>query len=635
MLSVAGVLLVLLAGPTLTLSPKKGPVGTTFTATGTGFVPGEQIKTYWDGAKLKGTFRVEADGTFEFPLQIPNGTSFGPHSLVVESVGASGNRAQATFTVIDPTTTTTSTTSPSTTSTTTANPTTTTTVAAGPAPKTTTATTSPSNTTSPTVTATTQAGVMAPVSDQNLDQGAWPGIAQAGTLGETTNTTLEGSDSGTPTAVAAAQGNGPDRQAATNGSDGSGGIGTLIAALLAIGAVGAFTFRYWVKSHAKPANPVLAPVPSDDDEEIHESMILAADVEGHAGNWAREMVDLSPPGELTAVVTTASGPVALGWVKTAGGRGQALAWKSQDGMHWEAVSALGVGGALLAIPWRQGVLLAATQESERRFETSCWWSSDGLEWEALGDGDESLSGVSLEGGTARGGVVVAWGRNADGPGVWHSSDGAHWQQCDLTGPVDLIESVGPAMIAFGHEPDGRRSFIAWSGDGVSWKEAPVEASRMFDGSSVATLMKLDGGVVVGGTDVMRGKAAIWVSDDARRWLRTPFEPETGTSIEHLAEVDGRFVAVGADVGSGRRGRGTVAVWVSDDAVSWERVEAGDLFANAIASAIAPMGESARVYGTMYVDTGEPVQEPVPVIWSGSIDPIEEQAVPVGATQESG
>ncbi len=253
---------------------------------------------------------------------------------------------------------------------------------------------------------------------------------------------------------------------------------------------------------------------------------------------------------------------------------------------------------------------------EARSSAGCVWECRGPTWRLLSDvTDPGLASLVFDGAVVHNDVVVAYGRNAETSGGWVSHDGANWERASFPGSVDLIASVPGALFGFGRDPIERRPVVARSVDGLSWSVLEEDASFVFEGAAIAATVGFEGGIVAAGTDIMRGSAAVWVSDDGNRWLRSPFQADVGTSIQHLVQVDDRLLAVGIDAGPRRTGRaGAVAIWESTDAVSWSRLHVPDLFSNATVSSVAGSDGNILLAGRLHEGPGSPWSEDVAVTW---------------------
>ena len=609
-LSIMAIVLALQAGPEVTVSPDSGLPGTRLAVVGSGFAPGERVKILWDGANLGGTVRVGSEGTFEYSGVVPDGATPGAHSIHAQAVGGGTSSAETAFTVESAvtTTSTTPTTTPTTTPPSTAAPTT-----AGQVTATTSATTD-EGASSPGGAGEDVSGAVAPepVTPDPVDEPAVGGQDTSSGVEDIDEDAGRSGGTARPGADERAQSSRP-----TGREAGGGTWGLLLVAFIIIGGAAVTGLLLWGRSKDEPSEQGEARDPAV-EEVAALPPLTAKNLEGQELGWSRHMMDLAPGGEITRVVATSAGLIAVGQITDADGSGEAAVWSSEDGFEWEGVARLGVSGALLAIPRHRGVLITASHKHERRMHTSCWHSEDGRDWQRLvDDSDQSLQGTSFAGGVATDEVVVAWGRDHDGPGVWHSRDGAQWQRAALSANIDLIASTEEGLLAFGRSPDGASPLVVSSPDGVTWDEVGRDSHAGFGGISAAALVSFQGGMVVAGTDLMQSVGAILVSDDAASWHRVPLEPGVGTSIEHLAVVDGRLVALGADTGRRNGGRGRVVAWESRDAVSWTRMQVTQLFADSVAHSAIASEQSLRVFGALRDHREGADADTVPIGWEWS------------------
>jgi hypothetical protein len=318
-------------------------------------------------------------------------------------------------------------------------------------------------------------------------------------------------------------------------------------------------------------------------------------------------------GRLIAAVGVEEGFVGVGC--TTDDEEQVAVWVSRSGAGWEGRALLEPGRATAVVRWRGGMLMLGTLTT-MPLTAGAWWSGDGAQWRRLTAADDPmLAGISFEGAAATAETVITFGRGPRGPGAWFTTEGHDWQPSTLQAGIDLIASVPGGLVAFGRHVDERRPLLALSPDGISWTEPAADSMFMLEGIAMASLLPFGGGLVAAGTDKMKGAATVWVSDDGYRWHRTPFEPEAGTSIEHLAAVDGQLVAVGSDAGRRRTGRpSSLAVWESTDGVKWDRVGSESLFATARATTVASNSTRVIICGVLAAGYGSPWTEPVPVTW---------------------
>ena len=185
-----------------------------------------------------------------------------------------------------------------------------------------------------------------------------------------------------------------------------------------------------------------------------------------------------------------------------------------------------------------------------------------------------------------------------------------WRESDDLGAVDLVANSGGSFVAFGRRGLSRPS-VAYSEDGISWNESNVGDPVVFEGARMVAAVPFKGRFVAAGTDIMRGAAATWTTEDGQHWDRTAL-PSTGSAhVVDLILADERLLVVGGVRNAGRK---SVAVWESRDGVSWRSVGATTLFADSSANGVGVVGDSIVVCGTLYVESEDAPPEPVPVTW---------------------
>jgi hypothetical protein len=401
-------------------------------------------------------------------------------------------------------------------------------------------------------------------------------------------------------------------------------------AALALGAVFLFALRRRSKREKDSAPP--PPAPAVEDVAVAAPLIAAGGQAGD-GDWTRDLLTLDPPGAIDGIVAGSDRLVGFGQAASGNGdAAQAAVWDSSDGIDWRRVATLGPGIARLAVPWLDGFLVAAVHGVDEGIGTTCWWIDGAGEASEQTGGEEPLRGV-VEGGTAIDGMAILWGKVSEGPRVWVAEDGATWRESDLQGAVDLVANSGGSFVAFGRRRLSRPS-VAYSADGISWNESNVDDPIVFEGARMVAAMPFKGRFVAAGTDIMRGAAATWTTEDGRHWNRTAL-PSTGSAhVVDLILSDDRLLVVG---GVRYGGRKSVAVWESRDGVSWRSAGTPKLFADASASGAAVVGDSIVVSGTLYVENDDAQLERVPVSWrsrvSGNGGPPAEQPVSQSATED--
>jgi hypothetical protein len=291
--------------------------------------------------------------------------------------------------------------------------------------------------------------------------------------------------------------------------------------------------------------------------------------------------------EMTAVVRLSNG--AFVSVGTAEAGSAPLAWRSDDGSHWDAVEvpnpglagmrdvALGPDGRLVAVGYRGGS--SAGDGSTQRAQV--WTSADGgASWTEIPEQD-GFVGSSMNAVTVSSdGGWVAVGADATEPRglTWTSPDGANWTRSpDLDTFVeaellDVTAGAGgdPAFIAVGGSPIIQGT-IWVSDDGVEWTQTAggAAADPAFNNSSIQAVTAGGPGYVAAGltVEVASFDAAFWTSTDGLIWIPAA-DPEGADEqpiYDLAATPDGGLVAVG--FGLLQRG----SVWSSADGTDWTEI----------------------------------------------------------------
>lgn len=258
-----------------------------------------------------------------------------------------------------------------------------------------------------------------------------------------------------------------------------------------------------------------------------------------------------------------------------------------------------------------------------------WTKLDDVTGALSGPGDQFLQAVTVGGpgliavGAVCDGYCPYWPEEAHwSAAVWTSSDGTAWQRVPHdeaifggAGDQMMLDVVagGPGYVAVGfshlesvagYVGDGTLDAAVWvSPDGLSW-EIVSDPDGVFTGPLDERMDAVTAGgpgLVAAGT--IGNEAAIWTSPNGLDWTRivdedfvpaTPPDGVEGTEFIQIHDVvakGSRLVAVGVDW-SGYYGDDfqvqpnlkdpieqlvwpRAAVWVSSDAVSWDRVGIGD------------------------------------------------------------
>jgi len=356
-----------------------------------------------------------------------------------------------------------------------------------------------------------------------------------------------------------------------------------------------------------------APPPTIDDMAVVAPLAAGA-VQAGYGDWTRDRLTLDPPGAFDGIVADSDRLIGFGHTADANGDpAPAAVWQSSDGIGWRSVAMLDPGIARVAIPWRDGLLVAAAHGLDERVATACWWVDSASTASEPTCGEEPLPGV-VEGGVASDDVAVMWGRGSQGPRVWVTEDGATWRQSDHQGAVDLVANSGGNFVAFGRRGSSSPS-VAFSTDGVSWSESAVSNPGVFEGARMVAAMSFEGLFVAAGTDIMRDVPAIWTTEDGHQWHRTALPSAGSAHVVNLVGAGDRLLAVGGVRNGSRK---VVAVWESLDAISWRSVAPTELFADSSADGMAVVGDSIVVCGTHYVERDDGQLESVPVTWRSQV-----------------
>jgi hypothetical protein len=291
--------------------------------------------------------------------------------------------------------------------------------------------------------------------------------------------------------------------------------------------------------------------------------------------------------EMTAVVRLSNGSFVS--VGTAEAGSAPLAWRSNDGSHWEAVEvpnpglsgmrdvAIGPDGRLIAVGYRGGS--SAGDGSTQRAQV--WTSSDGgASWAEIPD-QEGFVGSSMNAvAVSDYGAWVAVGASAtEQRGLtWTSADGATWTRAldlDTFAEAELLDVTagapgGPAFIAVGGSPVIQGT-VWMSEDGIDWTQTAGGAALdpAFNNSSIQAVTTGGPGYVAAGytIEIASFDAAFWTSADGLTWIPAS-DPEGADEqpIQGLAPMpDGGLVAVG--FGLLERG----SVWSSIDGTDWAEV----------------------------------------------------------------
>jgi hypothetical protein len=240
------------------------------------------------------------------------------------------------------------------------------------------------------------------------------------------------------------------------------------------------------------------------------------------------------------LVVTPHGPVA---------DGDGELWWSTDFETWQIVpSDLEV--VRLAVVGEDVAVIGETSETRLAWDGNRWIERSRVEFPGPINGQIAYG--------PRGVVAVA----ADGTTIYYSSDGTDFSIVERGPRTDVFVAAQDVPLEDRDFGDCRATFGA-------------------TGAQIRTVLATDAGFVAFTSAAHRyGEVCaplLWFSADGNTWdlvaSDSPFGELSVVHASNIAERDGRFVAVGEVGGQGREEiRG--AVWVSDDAVAWRRIEVG-------------------------------------------------------------
>ena len=260
----------------------------------------------------------------------------------------------------------------------------------------------------------------------------------------------------------------------------------------------------------------------------------------------------------------------------------ATAWTSADGRRWRTAPISDQDATFpVTVTAGHGMVLAVGRHGPA---AASWTTADGTTWEQhdvtpqVGSVAERMTAVvSTTAGFVAGG--------SSGPELgerraafWRSVDGRTWQGIPddpafANAEVTDVVLTATGLVAVGVTgAAGRQSgSTAWtSSDGVRWTRS--DSPALIAGRAVALAATLDGTLVAVGSDLEEGEALAWRSPDGLTWLQAPREATRhldGRKVRmtDVAVAGDRIVAVGNHVGLQY---GTASSWVSRDGMHWTR-----------------------------------------------------------------
>ena len=237
--------------------------------------------------------------------------------------------------------------------------------------------------------------------------------------------------------------------------------------------------------------------------------------------------------------------------------------------------------------------------------TTVWVTTDGSKWSqrsgsgAFGiDGRRFVAqGVSDDG---QGGLVAVGNSVGSNPtdvvaSAWHSRDGASWS------PMEVESGRGQEMIAGVASRPGAvvaaGNGVAWlSTDGHTWSAQVLPGAAAQGGSySPRAVGSWNGGFAIvalwNGDGPTRSTA--WYSPNGHDWTQAQTSLD-GFDVRGIAGLNGKIVAVGADLGDSAPGLGVA--WSSADGSTWTKTTAPTDLSNVAMDGVAKAGNSLLAFG---------------------------------------
>ncbi|MDA0638436.1 hypothetical protein OUY22_33945 [Nonomuraea sp. MCN248] len=325
--------------------------------------------------------------------------------------------------------------------------------------------------------------------------------------------------------------------------------------------------------------------------DVHnEPVLVAAPQRGKAARVRLDQVE-----GLTRMARETSGLASHDgrYVAVGSAAGEAGVWTTQDWKDWTSI---GLGGPRrqqlndVAFGRRGWLAVGGTQAGLQETEPLLVSSADGRTWKKvpLSDdlarpGDHPYLDVRTVAAGPGGYLLAGEDRGPAGTAaaVWFTPDlraytraarlpqgGSGVRLHDLAATTNGYVAVGGAGAA------GQESGVVWvSGDGLNWtareRLAPPDASSAGLRQVVAYQDKL---VVIGAAQTSSGASRAFSAvseDDGETWETSWLPAEQAAGVHDLAAAEQGLVAVGWH---GAQGEGDSAAWISQDGLSWSRLD---------------------------------------------------------------
>ena len=221
---------------------------------------------------------------------------------------------------------------------------------------------------------------------------------------------------------------------------------------------------------------------------------------------------------------------------------------------------------------------------------------------------ERPSGIAAVAEGGRG--LVAVGRVQDSGAVWSLPSGGEWERVDAvperstTNEFVFLTDVAVAPFGIvavgitGTSPADTFSSVIWlsTDDGATW-----ERGQVLDGAEIVSLATGGPGMVAVGqvttaTERPAG-VAIWTTNDGVSWTQVEGTGELGrAAMNGIVSTESGFVAVGTSREDPNQEQLDGAVWTSPDGIGWTRVPPGREFDDASMSAVTIGAEGLLAVG---------------------------------------
>jgi hypothetical protein len=205
------------------------------------------------------------------------------------------------------------------------------------------------------------------------------------------------------------------------------------------------------------------------------------------------------------------------------------------------------------------------------------FSGDGVRWEVT----DLPAGIGSFAWGPAGWLAVATDFRRESPtmGIWHSSDGLHWDSLGyapqgLGGaqPADIVGSDAAYLIStFGRGlANGPEMLTWWSQDGVTWRQNGDPLAGHPSGSAV--FVGLPSGFYTWDSALISARAAF--STDGSHWA--PIDGGPAGQNVHVVQVGSRIVALAGDPASGAvrsfagRIAGQTVAWDAPAGMAWSQ-----------------------------------------------------------------